>query len=81
MAKNMVAKGNNAENSYYWCTQDSPFLTNIEPYKDPSVVLPDTGEIPPINEGIVSLSGKLSKKVQTATILLVLRRLSLISLG
>ena len=73
-----MAKGDSATTSHYWRTQDVFSLKNIEEYKGPSILLPDTGEIPPVNQGTLSSSGKMSKKAQTPTTLSALRSPSLI---
>ena len=56
-------------------------LENITPNSGPPVILPDEDTLEPKNQGILSLSNKLTKQAQTATILPSLCSSSLISLG
>ena len=77
----VMAKGDSAATYYYWREEDKDCLTDVQEYKGLSVVLLDADSIEPSNQGILSLSNKLSKQAKIATTLPKLKCLSLISLG
>ena len=78
-SKTIIAKDDSAATTHYWRPQDAVFKKNIQPYSGPPEALPDDDTISPINQGILSLSHSLSKTVQIAMTLRVLRISSLIN--
>ena len=77
----VMAKDDSAATSHYWREEDKDFLTNVQDYKGPSVILPGADSLEPSNQGILPLSNKLSKQAKTPTTLPKLKSSSLISLG
>ena len=46
-----MEKGNSAASKKYWREEDIQFLTDIKPYCDPSVTLPDREMLKPSQKG------------------------------
>ena len=78
----VYAKGDSGATSYYLTMNDTRvFLNDIQPYTGPAVMLPDAETISSTLKGQLSLSTKISKIVQAATVLPALKSSSLILLG
>ena len=62
-AKNYTttAKADSAASRHYWRTQDMDALTEIVPYKGPSVTLPDNSTISSSHQGLLHLPSAFSK--------------------
>ena len=78
----VYAKGDSGATSHYLTIDDTrACLNDIQSYTGPAVMLPDAETISPTLKGQLSLSTKLSKTAQAATVLPALKSSSLISLG
>ena len=77
----VVAKADSGASQNYWRPEDCQCLTHIQSYSGPSVTLPDADQLAPSEQGLISLSNKLSVTARRATVLPALKSASLISLG
>ena len=77
----VITKGDSEASRYYIRPADSSILSNIQPYKGPSVCLPDNSAIEPSHSGTLPLSSTLSTQAKQATVLPKLKNTSLISIG
>ena len=78
----VYAKGDSGSTSHYLTIDNTrACLNDIQPYRGPTVVLPDAETISSTLKGQLSLSTKLSKTAQAAWVLPALKSPSLISLG
>ena len=64
----IIAKGDSGASRHYIQPEDSTILTNVQPYKGPSVRLPDNSAIEPSNSGTLPLSSTLSTQAKQATV-------------
>ena len=76
-----MAKVDSAASKNYWREEDIQFLTDIKPYRGPSVTLPDGDILKPLQKGMLPLSSQLSSKATEAIVLPELKSFSLILLG
>jgi len=76
-----VAKLYSAASHHYVRPNDQDCLDNIKNYIGPSVTQPDSTQLQPSSQGLLTLSNALSTDAQKATILPNLKSSTLISLG
>ena len=60
----VVAKSDSVATSHYQREEDKDYITDVQDYKGPSVILPDGDSLKPSNQGILPLSNKLSKQAK-----------------
>lgn len=76
-----IAKGDSGASKHYWRPQDKNCLTNVQPYTNIAVTLPNANSISSETKGELPLSNKLSSRAKEAIVLPQLQSSSLISLG
>ena len=77
----IVAKDNIAASENYWREENIQFLSNIKPYRSPSITLLNREMLDPSHKRTLPLSSQLSSEATEAAVLPKLKSSSLISLG
>ena len=77
----MYMKCDSAATRHYVHYEDRECLSGIQPYKGPSVILPDAETLAPSHQGFLPLHKELSVRERNETVLPRLKSALLISLG